>query len=83
MDDLPKILQNLPRIIEQPQIPAGVQQALAAATAGLKSVKETVARQKELLERGFQIEREYERSVELYEKLHNQAEDIGGPNHSQ
>lgn len=77
MDELPKILQKLPRIIEQPEIPAGVQQALSSATGGLESVKQVMQDQKAAIERSLEIEAEYARKMAFYENLHNQAEDIG------
>lgn len=72
-----KIFKNLPQVNEKANIPAGVQKALNDATASLATVKQTVQEQKALIERSLEIERNYERSIELYEKLHNQAEDIG------
>lgn len=81
MDQLPKILQNLPRVIEQPNIPAGVQQALSSATGGLASVKQTISDQKAAIERSLEIDDEYERKMAFYENLRNTAEDIGDPEH--
>lgn len=83
MDQLPKILQNLPRVIERPEIPPGVQQALSSATSGLDNVKQIMQDQKAAIERSLEIEAEYERKMAFYENIKNTAEDIGGPDRSQ
>lgn len=77
MDELPKILQNLPRIAEKPEIPPGVQQALSSATSGLENVKQIMRDQKAAIERSLAIEAEYERKMAFYENIKNTAEDIG------
>lgn len=78
MDQLPKILQNMPRVSEIPNIPAEVQQALASATGGLEAVKQTIINQKAHVERMLEIEKVYEQKMAFYENLKNTAEDIGG-----
>lgn len=83
MDQLPKILQNMPKVAEQLNIPAEVRRTLAASTENFESVKQTIAKQKAHVESLLEREKEYESKMQFYEKLKNTAEDIGEPDRPQ
>ncbi|NDD52329.1 hypothetical protein EBZ39_00355 [bacterium] len=83
MDPIQKLIKSLPPITTQPNIPGGVQQALASALDGFSTVAATIQRQEEAIKRSLEIDRNYERTMAVVEKLHNQAEDIGDAGNAQ
>lgn len=77
MDKLVKILQQIPRTTNPPAIPPEIKKAFREATSGLANIQQTIKEQQIALEQNLKLDNEYARKMEFYEKLHNQAEDIG------
>lgn len=61
-----------------PPVPADVKQKLLDAMSSIAAVKKTAQEQLTRLNRGQEVEQQYERAIDFYEKIRNQAEDIGG-----
>jgi hypothetical protein len=74
-----KLINSLPKITNQHNIPADVQKSLSSALKNMTDVQASIKQQQDRLKRALEVERDYERSIDAAEKIHNQAGDIGGP----